>query len=53
MSDTTAFLLRALEENWILARQAEDKRAVIAHVNDPMIYYASKNVPESYTHTLE
>ncbi len=27
------FLLRALEENWILARQAEDKRAVIAHVN--------------------
>ncbi len=33
MSDTTAFLLRALEENWILARQAEDKRAVIAHVN--------------------
>lgn len=33
MSDTMTFLLRALEENWILARQAEDKRAVIAHVN--------------------
>ena len=27
------FLLRVLEENWILARQAEDKRAMIAHVN--------------------
>jgi hypothetical protein len=33
MSDATAFLLRAMEENWIHARQAEDKRAVIAHVN--------------------
>ncbi len=33
MSDTTTFPLRAMEENWIHARQAEDKRAVIAHVN--------------------
>jgi Ca2+/Na+ antiporter len=29
-TDTVAFLMRNLEENWILARQAEDKRAMIA-----------------------
>lgn len=29
-TDTVAFLMRNLEENWILARQAEDKRAIIA-----------------------
>jgi Ca2+/Na+ antiporter len=29
-TDTVAFLIRNLEENWILARQAEDKRAMIA-----------------------
>lgn len=31
-TDTIAFLMRNLEENWILARQAEDKRAMIAHI---------------------
>ncbi len=31
-ADTVAFLLRNLEENWILARQAEEKRATIAHL---------------------
>lgn len=30
-----------MEENWILARQAEDKRAVIAHVNIIAITVAS------------
>lgn len=32
VADTIAFLMRNLEENWILARQAEDKRAMIAHI---------------------
>ena len=41
MSDSIPFLLRTLEENWILARQAEDKRAVIAHVNIIAITVAS------------
>lgn len=27
------FLFRVMEENWLLARQAEDKRAIIATVN--------------------
>lgn len=31
-TNTVAFLMRNLEENWILARQAEDKRAMIAHI---------------------
>lgn len=31
-ANTVTFLLRNLEENWILARQAEDKRAMIAHI---------------------
>lgn len=29
---TIEFLMRNLEENWILARQAEDKRAAIAYI---------------------
>lgn len=33
MNESMLFLLRSLEENWIHARQAEDKRAVIASVN--------------------
>src|SRR6266536_2491942 len=32
MNEVTAFLLRVLEENWIHARQSEDKRATIANV---------------------
>jgi hypothetical protein len=32
MNELTAFLLRAMEENQIHARQAEDKRAVLANI---------------------
>ena len=32
MNDTHEFLLRSIEENWIHARQSEDKRATIAIV---------------------
>lgn len=32
MTDTVAFLMRAMEENWIHARQAEEKRALTAHI---------------------
>jgi hypothetical protein len=45
MSDTTTFLLRALEENWILARQAEDKGILLW-------YTLLQNVPESCINTL-
>lgn len=33
MSETHELLFRTMEENWRLARQAEDKRAVIAALN--------------------
>lgn len=32
MTETIAFLQQALEENWIHARQAEEKRAMLANV---------------------
>lgn len=32
MTDTNKFLLRSLEENWIHARQSENKRATLANV---------------------
>lgn len=33
LADPHEFLFRVMEENWLLARQAEDKRALIAMVN--------------------
>ncbi len=41
MSDSMTLLLRVMEENWIHARQAEDKRAMIAQVNIIAITVAS------------
>jgi predicted transglutaminase-like protease len=33
LAESYEFLFRVMEENWLLARQAEDKRAIIALVN--------------------